>query len=315
MAALRSRSSSRTRSRSRSGEGTRVARRVRFWAWILAILVLPATLAAWLITNTALSNVDAYGTVSVPGTKVLHFPAGNVEINFATNSAGGQGGSFFLPSMSLDVVSASGSGSQPTLKQASSSASAFGSQTRGVVFSMQVPRAGNYKVTATGDTSAYINPELLFGQGSPDGTIFELAGIILGSMVLIAIIAGRFVRPSDPPPTGVTALGPFRASTPFATSSSFNTTQAGGLPDSQSPAEFLTALSASLKTSGAAGQGAPAGAAGQGGPVGAASQGAPVRAAGQGAQLDELSKLADLHDRGVLTDAEFAAQKAKILDE
>lgn len=306
MAALHSRTSSRTRSRSRSGEGTRVARRVRFWAWILAILVLPAALAAWLITNTALSNVDAFGTVSVPGTKVLHFPAGNVEINFATNSAGGQGGSFFIPSMSLDVVSASGSGLQPTLKQASSSASAFGSQTRGVVFSMQVPRAGNYKVTATGDTSAYINPELLFGQGSPDGTIFELAGIILGSMVLIAIIAGRFVRPSDPPPTGVTALGPFQASTPFATSSSFSTTQAGGLPDGQSPAEFLTALSASLKTSGAASQGAP---------MGAAGQGAPAGAAGQGAQLDELSKLADLHDRGVVTDAEFAAQKAKILDE
>ena len=38
-------------------------------------------------------------------------------------------------------------------------------------------------------------------------------------------------------------------------------------------------------------------------------------AAGQGAQLDELSKLADLHDRGVLTDSEFADQKAKILDE
>jgi hypothetical protein len=30
---------------------------------------------------------------------------------------------------------------------------------------------------------------------------------------------------------------------------------------------------------------------------------------------DRLSKLADLHDRGVLTDAEFAAEKAKILGE
>jgi Short C-terminal domain len=29
--------------------------------------------------------------------------------------------------------------------------------------------------------------------------------------------------------------------------------------------------------------------------------------------LDRLQKLADLHDRGVLTDAEFAAEKAKIL--
>ena len=29
--------------------------------------------------------------------------------------------------------------------------------------------------------------------------------------------------------------------------------------------------------------------------------------------LDRLSKLADLHDRGVLTDAEFEAQKHKLL--
>jgi hypothetical protein len=30
--------------------------------------------------------------------------------------------------------------------------------------------------------------------------------------------------------------------------------------------------------------------------------------------IDRLSKLADLHDRGVLTDEEFEAQKAKILE-
>lgn len=259
--------------------------------------MFPATLAAWLISNTALSNVDAYGTVSVPGTKVLHFPAGSVEINFATNSAGGQGGSFFIPSLTLGVVSASGSGPQPTLKQTSSSTSTFGSQTRGVVFSMHVPRSGDYKVNATGDMSAYVTPELLFGRASPDGMIFELAGIVLGSMVLIAIVAGRFVGRSDPSPTGVAALAPIPATTPFA-QSSFSTAQASGLPNGQSPSEFLTALSVSMKAAGEA--------------EGAASA-TPPGAADQGAQLDELSQLADLHDRGVLTDAEFAAEKAKIL--
>ncbi len=298
--------------------------------------MFPATLAAWLISNTALSNVDAYGTVSVPGTKVLHFPAGSVEINFATNSAGGQGGSLFIPSMSLGVASASGSGQQPTLKQTSSSASTFGSQTRGLVFSMHVPRSGDYKVNATGDTSAYVNPELLFGRASPDGMIFELAGIVLGSMVLIAIVAGRFVGRSDPSPTGVASLAPIPASTQFATQSSVSTAQADGLPNGQSPSEFLTALSVSMKAAGEAGQGAasatPPGAVAPKQPrpgppakqprpgqpakqprSAAASQAARAGAADQGAHLDELSQLADLHDRGVLTDAEFAAEKAKIL--
>ncbi len=47
--------------------------------------------------------------------------------------------------MSLDAVSASGSAPHPTIKQDSSSASTFGSQTRSVVFKMEVPRSGDYK--------------------------------------------------------------------------------------------------------------------------------------------------------------------------
>ncbi len=35
--------------------------------------------------------------------------------------------------------------------------------------------------------------------------------------------------------------------------------------------------------------------------------------AGSGGSADELSKLADLRDKGVISDEEFAAQKAKIL--
>lgn len=38
-------------------------------------------------------------------------------------------------------------------------------------------------------------------------------------------------------------------------------------------------------------------------------------AAGSEDPLERLKKLADLHDRGALTDAEFAAEKAKILNE
>ncbi len=36
-------------------------------------------------------------------------------------------------------------------------------------------------------------------------------------------------------------------------------------------------------------------------------------AAGSGSSADELEKLKQLHDRGVLTDEEFAAQKQKVL--
>jgi hypothetical protein len=38
-------------------------------------------------------------------------------------------------------------------------------------------------------------------------------------------------------------------------------------------------------------------------------------ASGSDVTVDALEKLADLHDRGVLTDEEFAKQKQRILDE
>ena len=43
-------------------------------------------------------------------------------------------------------------------------------------------------------------------------------------------------------------------------------------------------------------------------PVAAAAPAAPA-----GDRVEQLTQLADLHDRGVLTDVEFAAEKAKIL--
>ena len=50
-------------------------------------------------------------------------------------------------------------------------------------------------------------------------------------------------------------------------------------------------------------------------PLGQASQSqaAPVARDGSVDQIERLQKLADLHDQGALTDAEFADQKAKIL--
>jgi membrane protease subunit (stomatin/prohibitin family) len=45
----------------------------------------------------------------------------------------------------------------------------------------------------------------------------------------------------------------------------------------------------------------------------AAQAAAGAQAASAPDPTDKLTKLADLHDRGVLSDEEFAAQKAKIL--
>ena len=45
----------------------------------------------------------------------------------------------------------------------------------------------------------------------------------------------------------------------------------------------------------------------------AAPQQAPAPAAPQEDRIEQLSRLGDLHEKGVLTDQEFAAEKAKLL--
>jgi Short C-terminal domain len=275
MAHVGSHRSTRTRTRrsATSRHGTdwagvaRIARRIRVWAWVFVVLTFLVGLAAFILSSTAFSQIDAYGTVPVPGTKVVHLPAGNVDISFATNSAS-NGSSFYTPGMSLQVTPAFGSGADPAVTDSSSSASTIGSQTSARVWKMQVPSAGDYRITAQGDTSAYINPELLLGHSPPGGMIVELGLITLGGLVLIIIVCGRVASRADKragPTLSPLTPPPIAPVVNFVAS---GVTAGGGLPP-----------------------------------------------AGQAAQLEELSKLADLHDRGALTDAEFAAEKAKILGE
>jgi hypothetical protein len=280
MAHVSSHRSTRTRTRrsraSSSGTGwtgvAKIARRIRVFAWVLVVLTFVGGLTAFILANTALSQIDVYGTVPVPGTKVLHLPAGEVDISFATDSAVNNGGSFFTPGMSLRVTPASGSGANPTVTDSSSSASTIGSQTRARVFKLQVPNAGDYRVSVEADTSAYINPQLLFGQSPPEGLIVKLGLITLGGLILIIILAGIVARRANK--------------------------EAGPTVSPLTPPPIAPVVTFM----------------GSGVTVSAQSGAAPrPQAAGQAAQLDELSKLADLHDRGVLTDAEFAAEKAKII--
>ena len=83
------------------------------------------------------------------------------------------------------------------------------------------------------------------------------------------------------------------------------------------PLSTLTGTTASQwpMTGGLATMGGPA--AGGVTPSGFAAPGsaptAPMTSAGADALVDRLARLADLRDRGILTEAEFQAQKAKLL--
>jgi Short C-terminal domain len=247
------------------------------------VLTFIGALAAFILANTALSRIDANGTVPVPGTSVLHLPAGEVDISFATNSAVANGGSFYTPGMDLKVAPVSESGASPTITDSSGGASTIGSRTSARVWKMQVPTAGDYRVTVDGNASAYINPKLLFGQSPPGGLIVKLGLIALGGLGLLIILSGMVAKRAD--------------------------RRAGPAPVAGNG--FAAAPGMTFMAPGITVSAPPNGTAAASFGVGSAAPG--LEALGEAAHLDELSKLADLHERGVLSDAEFAAEKAKIL--
>jgi predicted lipid-binding transport protein (Tim44 family) len=131
--------------------------------------------------------------------------------------------------------------------------------------------------------------------GAVFGGCFAVAGVAAGAAVIVSAI-GSWRRPASKPappraPTSTSAFGSPQGTSAFGTASK-----------SEDP--ILSAYAASAK--------APAGVPGPS-PMNLVSGLQAARQVAAGDLVDELAKLADLHDKGVLTDQEFANAKAKLL--
>ena len=156
-------------------------------------------------------------------------------------------------------------------------------------WSVQVPQDGDYRVTAGGDfLGVGVNPQFWFGHGPPlPGTLVPVvaAGLVLllgflGLVVLPRVRGRRSWRaPRSPSPVAA----------PVGTA--WPTARGPELASEAAARELREQSLIAARPSGRGGSGAP------------------------GDPLERLARLGDLHDRGVLTDAEFAAEKAKIISE
>jgi hypothetical protein len=65
---------------------------------LLAMAIVGTAVLSILATFGAFSNEDGYGRVDIPGHKVLHFPAGEVDIAFDTtvNDSGQRAGDYHV---------------------------------------------------------------------------------------------------------------------------------------------------------------------------------------------------------------------------
>jgi hypothetical protein len=245
---------------------------------------LVGLIVLWILGLTGVfDNGDAYGRLDLPGAKVLRFPKGQVDVSFETQLAanGGEGGGgLTVPALSLGVTPADGRGPDPVVVESYGSTVTVNADAHERVWKMTVGTAGDYRVTASGALGSYTDPQLTFGHEASLGPLVELAFVIFLGGLLSAIAAGRIAK---------------RAA------------RAGGLTPATGAPQTISGVPGHATSVLARSATRP--------PVNPAPA-APTVAdpSPEDAVLMRLDKLANLHERGALTDAEFAAEKSRILD-
>ena len=224
--------------------------------FLVATLVLCVPVGVIGSSNLLRGEPNQYGTVAIPGTKVLHLPEGTADVSvaIALPGRGNETPDLPLPSDLSVAISPVGGSERPTVHRdvaSSSNASADGVDTKRQVWTVDVPSDGDYRVTTKGNfRSIGVNPQLWLGHGPPlPGTLVPVVAaglVLLGGLIWFAFSRIRRRRPSVGPPTGA--------------------------------------------------------------PVAVTFDGSPAAD-----HTEALERLADLRDRGALTEAEFETEKAKIL--
>jgi hypothetical protein len=245
----------------------------------MMVIAVPAIIITWVLNAFFLDDYDAYGEVPVPGSSSLHLPSGEVTISLHTVIIGGpNGGGLPVPQMGLTIVPPDGV-AQPVVTENIGSTTTVNNDARVRVWVAQIPADGVYNITTEGNVNGYIDPRLAFGHGSP---VNNLVWVFVGMFVvglIGAVVASRWlgrVRRNAPPAAGF------------------------GAPGFEFPVAPLP-------------------------PVGAPPVTAPPFAAppvhtvahepgDEGVRLERLKTIAALRDSGALTEAEFEAEKRRILD-
>ena len=146
---------------------------------------------AMLIGNTFLfDKYDAYGEVPIPGSSSLQLPAGDVTVTFHTIIIGGTSGGGGLPVPPLKYrIGAPEGVEEPVLTEDYGSTTTVNNDARVRLGFLHVPVEGTYDVKLEGNVSAYLNPTLAFGHGSPYTSVPWLLAAVFGVAVVVLVIA------------------------------------------------------------------------------------------------------------------------------
>ena len=154
--------------------------------WLGATFAVMAVVGVLGSSNLVWGEDNQYGTVDVPGSKVLHLPKRTVDVSAAVYILGKGNETVDVPippDMRLAVAPVDG-GERPEISRdvgSSSNASSNRVNAQRRVWKVDVPREGDYRVSAAGHLDRDgVNPQLWFGHGPPiPGTLVPLMAVLM----------------------------------------------------------------------------------------------------------------------------------------
>jgi hypothetical protein len=166
-------------------------------AFVLAWFIVLTVVGIFGSSNLVWGENNQYGRVDVPGTKVLHLPAREIDVSAAMHILGKGNETVDVPipdDASVVVRPVTGEATVRIRRDLGDSTNAMddGVNSQRRVWKIDVPREGDYRVTAAGSfAAAEINTQLWFGHGPPiPGDDVPLVAVLI---VLLATPVGVLI--------------------------------------------------------------------------------------------------------------------------
>ena len=161
----------------------------------VAAMVVSAVVFVVMLSLNAfvLDDYAEYGEVPIPGSASVELPAGDVTVTFHTVLIGGGGGGG-LPVPPLSYRITGPGGADELLSQDPGGTTTVNNDARARIGYLHLPAAGRYDVELDGKVSAFSNPKLAFGTGSPFSSVPWICAVVFGVALLGLIVAGSWRR-------------------------------------------------------------------------------------------------------------------------
>ncbi|HTR75372.1 MAG TPA: hypothetical protein VMH33_08975 [Solirubrobacterales bacterium] len=152
----------------------------------------------FLNSNLVWGEANQYGRVPIPGHKVIHLPAGDVQVNVAAAlpGRGNETPELLLPTLTLTMKAKGGQEAPLVSEDIGSSTNANDNyvDTQRRVWKLEVPEEGNYLAILKGDFTGYgVNAQAWFGrEPSPlHGWTVVLVAMLITAVGIPIYLGGR----------------------------------------------------------------------------------------------------------------------------